>query len=94
MRSPVAGIVALLALLVILIVGYSSVFTVDMTEQALVVRLGEPVRVVTDPGLLAPALDHFGFPLIETQVLLRKQSDDATERHLDRYLTDLYRRGF
>ena len=58
-----------------------------------------PVRlcyedVVTDPGLLAPALDHFGFPLIETQVLLRKQSDDATERHLDRYLTDLYRRGF
>ena len=44
MRSPVAGIVALFVLLVVVIVGYSSVFTVDMTEQALVVRLGEPVE--------------------------------------------------
>jgi membrane protease subunit HflC len=50
MRSPVAGIAALFALLVVVIVAYSSVFTVDMTEQALVVRLGEPVRVVTEPG--------------------------------------------
>jgi membrane protease subunit HflC len=33
-----------------LIVGYSSLFTVYQTEQALVVRLGEPVRVVTEPG--------------------------------------------
>ena len=53
MRSPVAGIATLFVLLVVLIVGYSSVFTVDMTEQALVVRLGEPVRVVTEPGLIS-----------------------------------------
>jgi membrane protease subunit HflC len=31
MRSPVAGIAALFVLLVVLVVGYSSVFTVDMT---------------------------------------------------------------
>ena len=43
MRSPVTGIVALIVLLVVVIVGYSSVFTVAQTEQALVVRLGEPV---------------------------------------------------
>jgi len=59
MRSPVTGIVALLALLLILIVAYSSVFTVQQTEQALVVRLGEPVKVVTAPGLnfKAPFID-------------------------------------
>lgn len=51
-------------------------------------------QVVADPGLLAPALVSFGFSLIETEVKLRKQSDDATERHLEQYLTDLYRRGF
>ena len=43
MRSPVTGIVALILLFVVVIVGYSSVFTVQQTEQALVVRLGEPV---------------------------------------------------
>ena len=59
MRSPVTGIVALLVLLLVLIVAYSSVFTVQQTEQALVVRLGEPVKVVTAPGLnfKAPFID-------------------------------------
>jgi LPS sulfotransferase NodH len=50
--------------------------------------------VVADSGCLAPVLAAFGFPLVETQVTLRKQADDTSERHLDRYLTDLYRRGF
>jgi LPS sulfotransferase NodH len=51
-------------------------------------------QVVADRGLLEPVLAGFGFRLIETEVKLRKQSDDATERHLEHYLTDLYRRGF
>ena len=51
MRSPVAGIVVLVLLFAALVVGYSTVFTVAQTEQALVVRLGEPVKVVTEPGL-------------------------------------------
>lgn len=50
--------------------------------------------VAGDPGLLAPVLAAFGFTLTETQINLQKQSDAATEQHLDRYLTDLYRRGF
>src|SRR3977135_3847916 len=51
MRSPVTGIVSLLLLFFVIIIGYSSVFTVAQTEQVLLVRLGEPIRVVTDPGL-------------------------------------------
>jgi membrane protease subunit HflC len=67
MKSPVAGIAALFVLLVAVIVGYSSVFTVDMTEQALVVRLGEPVRVVTDPGL------NFKVPFVDTVIPIDKR---------------------
>ncbi len=67
MRSPVAGIVTLFALFVLAIIGYSSVFTVDMTEQALVVRLGDPVRVVTEPGL------NFKAPFIDTVIPIDKR---------------------
>jgi modulator of FtsH protease HflC len=56
MRSPVTGFVSLLALLLILIVAYMSLFTVQQTEQTIVLRFGEPVEVVTDPGL------HFKAP--------------------------------
>ncbi|MGY4314299.1 protease modulator HflC [Bradyrhizobium quebecense] len=56
MRSPVTGIVSLIVLFVVLAVGYSSMFTVQQTEQTIVLRFGEPVEVVTDPGL------HFKAP--------------------------------
>jgi modulator of FtsH protease HflC len=67
MRSPVIGIAALFALFVVLIVGYSSVFTVAQTEQVLVVRLGEPVKVVTEPGL------NFKAPFIDTVIAIDKR---------------------
>src|SRR5206468_12045688 len=67
MKSPIAGIAALFVLFAVLIVGYSSVFTVDMTEQSLVVRLGEPVRVVTEPGL------NFKAPFIDTVISIDKR---------------------
>jgi modulator of FtsH protease HflC len=67
MRSPVTGIVALFVLLAVLVIGYSSVFTVDQTEQALVVRLGEPVGVVTDAGL------HFKAPFVDTVIPIDKR---------------------
>jgi membrane protease subunit HflC len=59
--------VALFVLFVIAIVGYSSVFTVSQTEQALVVRLGEPVRVVTEPGL------NFKAPFVDTVISIDKR---------------------
>jgi modulator of FtsH protease HflC len=46
----VGGAIAVL-LLLLAIVGYSTLFTVYQTRQALVVRLGQPVRVITEPGL-------------------------------------------
>jgi len=67
MRFPVAGIVALLILLLLIITGYSSVFTVQQTEQALVVRFGAPVDVVTDPGL------HFKVPFTDSVIPIDKR---------------------
>ena len=67
MRSPVSGIVTLVLLFVVVIVGYSSIFTVSQTEQALVVRLGRPVDVVSEPGL------NFKAPFIDTVISIDKR---------------------
>jgi membrane protease subunit HflC len=67
MRSPLTGIAALVAVLVLAIVAYSSVFTVQQTEQALVLRFGEMVDVATEPGL------HFKAPFIDTVVSIDKR---------------------
>lgn len=37
--------------IVALVLGYSALFTVHQTEQALVLQFGEPIRVIKDPGL-------------------------------------------
>jgi membrane protease subunit HflC len=57
----IGGIVAAL-LVVALIVAYSSLFTVYQTRQALVVRLGDPKRVVTEPGL------NYKLPLLDSVI--------------------------
>lgn len=51
MRPNFLGGVLAVVVVAALIVGYSSLFTVYQTQQALVVRLGQPVRVVSEPGL-------------------------------------------
>jgi modulator of FtsH protease HflC len=67
MRLGIAGGVVLVLLLVALVVGYSSLFTVYQTQQAIVVRLGDPARVETDPGL------HWKIPLIDTVITIDKR---------------------
>ena len=62
----VGGLVAALIVLA-LIIAYGTLFTVYQTHQALVVRLGEPVRVVTDPGL------NFKVPLIDNVISIDKR---------------------
>src|SRR5262249_11992606 len=62
MKSPVTGIVALILLFLVAIVGYSSLFAVQQTEQALVVRFGKPVNIATEPGL------HVKAPFIDTVI--------------------------
>jgi membrane protease subunit HflC len=60
MRNFVAFLVALAALA--LLAAYASLFTVYQTRQALVVRFGEPIRVLTEPGL------HVKAPIIDTVI--------------------------
>ncbi|WP_398484232.1 protease modulator HflC [Tardiphaga sp.] len=67
MKSGISGIVALIVLLVLVILGFGSLYTVRQTEQALVVRLGEPVRVVTEPGL------NFKVPFIDSVISIDKR---------------------
>jgi modulator of FtsH protease HflC len=62
-----AAFAAIAAFVVIFIVGLSAAFTVEQTEQAIVLRFGEPVPgrgLVTTPGL------HFKYPFIENVVFL------------------------
>jgi modulator of FtsH protease HflC len=67
MRNPVTGIVVLIVLLVAAVAAYSSLFTVQQTEQALVVRFGAPVDIATEPGL------HFKAPFIDTVIPVDKR---------------------
>ena len=67
MKTGISGIVALIVVLVLVIVGFGSIYTVRQTEQALVVRLGEPVRVVTEPGL------NFKIPFIDSVISIDKR---------------------
>jgi membrane protease subunit HflC len=56
------SLIALAALAVLAFVGVSSVFVVEQTEQVLVTRLGEPRRVIAEPGL------KFKIPGVETAI--------------------------
>jgi modulator of FtsH protease HflC len=67
MRFNLAGGVVALLALAVLIVGYGSVFTVYQTDQAIVVQLGEPIRVVTEPGL------HFKVPILQSVISVDKR---------------------
>jgi modulator of FtsH protease HflC len=51
MRIGLAGGAIAVLIIIAIILGYSTLFTVSQTQQALVVRLGKPVRVITEPGL-------------------------------------------
>jgi modulator of FtsH protease HflC len=60
MRNFVGVLLALAALAVL--AAYGALFSVYQTRQALVVRFGEPIRVITEPGL------HAKIPVIDTLI--------------------------
>ena len=62
----VGGLLAAL-FIVLLIVAYGTLFTVAQTRQALVVRLGQPIRVITEPGL------NYKIPLIDSVIAIDKR---------------------
>jgi membrane protease subunit HflC len=64
--SLIGGVTAVV-LLIAAIVAYSTFFTVYQTKQALVVRLGQPVRVITQPGL------NVKVPFIDSVIYIDKR---------------------
>ena len=65
--KQIGGIAFLVIAIAIVIVASASLFSVDQTEQALVLRFGEPVAgrgLVSTPGL------HFKMPFVENVVTL------------------------
>jgi modulator of FtsH protease HflC len=67
MRLNIAGGIAAALLIIALIIAYGAIFTVYQTRQAIVVRLGQPVAVITEPGL------HFKYPLIDSVIQIDKR---------------------
>jgi modulator of FtsH protease HflC len=67
MRLNFIGGILAVVFVAALIIGYSSLFTVYQTQQALVIRLGQPVRVVNEPGLNLKA------PFIDSVVYIDKR---------------------
>jgi membrane protease subunit HflC len=57
----------LVVLLIAVVVGYGSLFMVYQTQQALVLRLGEPLAPITVPGL------HLKIPIIDTVITIDKR---------------------
>jgi membrane protease subunit HflC len=77
--------IAALALIIIFIVGAGALFTVSQTEQALVLRFGEPVTgrgLITQPGL------HFKIPIIENVVFLDNRILDVESPSLEVLASD------
>ena len=72
MNKATSGITAVVLVIVLGIVGFNSVFTVQQIESALVLQLGDPKRVLTDPGL------YFKIPVIQNVIRI-----DNRILHLD-----------
>ncbi|MCX5578274.1 protease modulator HflC [Kaistia terrae] len=67
MISKIFGGLGLVIVIILAIVAYSGLFIVNQTNQALVLRFGNPVRVATEPGIYAK------IPLIDNVVMLDKR---------------------
>ncbi len=67
MRLGFAGGVAAVLVLAALVVGFASLFTVHQTQQALVVRLGNPVRIISEPGL------NFKLPFVDSVIAIDRR---------------------
>ncbi|MGD9657550.1 MAG: protease modulator HflC [Methylocystis sp.] len=79
MKSGLLFTLAVVALLAVIGLA-GAMFTVSQTEQALVLRLGEPVAgrgLITQPGL------HFKFPLVENVVTFDNRILDVESPNLE-----------
>ena len=68
MRRPLSGMAIAVVAAVVLVLAWMSMFVVDPTQQALVLRFGQPVRdLIGAPGL------YFKWPLTDTVVYVDKR---------------------
>ena len=58
MKRPVLAVLGLIVIAAV-ITAYASVFTVHQTQQALILQLGNPIRMVSEPGL------NFKLPFVQ-----------------------------
>lgn len=75
-------VLGVIAAVVILLVLSGSFFTVQQTQQALVLRLGNPKRVITDPGL------QMKIPFLESAYYYDKRILDLDPQGQDMSLID------
>ena len=66
MSKVFTGVFAVLAAIALIVV-YSSLFTVNQNQQAIVLRFGEPIRIITDPGL------QYKTPVMDSVVYIDKR---------------------
>jgi membrane protease subunit HflC len=83
MRNPLSGLALVVVAIVALIVVFGAFFTVDPTEQALVLRFGQPVRdLIGAPGLYAK------WPFIDSVIYIDKRILDLDETRQEVLVAD------
>jgi membrane protease subunit HflC len=66
MNRP-GAIIAIVGVVALLVLGFGSMFTVHQAQQAIVIQLGEPKRVISEPGL------QFKIPFVQSVVYIDKR---------------------
>jgi membrane protease subunit HflC len=91
MRNFVAFLLAVAA--IALLGAYGALFTVYQTRQALVVRFGEPIRVITEPGLYAkiPLMDTV-IPVDNRILDLENAAQEVFDKEQRRLVVDAFAR--
>ncbi len=93
MRFNVLGGLIVVVVAAVLVVGYSSLFSVYQTQQALVVRFGKVVRVVNEPGLHTKAPFVDGVISIDKRILdLETAVQEVIASDQKRLLVDAFAR--
>ena len=68
MRNPLSGVAMAVIAAVVIALAWMSIFVVDPTQQALILRFGQPVRdLIGAPGL------YFKWPFVDTVVYIDKR---------------------
>jgi membrane protease subunit HflC len=90
---------AIVALGVVVLTFMTSAYVVNEEEQAVVIRTGEPVRIVNRPGSEYPAGLYFRIPLIESVRTIEKRvldlemtQEEVLSNDQQRLLVDAYAR--